>query len=137
MKEKNGNTYIRQHGLLHAYDGRVTNGEWIDVIRSQDFIHTRIDEEVFRTVYNAGKVPYDPAGFAMIGSAVESPLQTAANNGMIATDEDKQFMYSVTVPKVSEASANDRANRKMPPVQFEMRIAGAVHGGKIEGIIKA
>src|SRR5690606_38596149 len=45
--ESGGNTYVRQGGILHTYDGRTTSGEWIDVIRSQDFIEARIKEEVF------------------------------------------------------------------------------------------
>ena len=134
--ESGGNVYIRQGGILHTYDGRTTSGEWIDVIRSQDFIEARIKEEVFRTLVSVPKVPYTSAGIAQITSAVESVLQSAFDNGMIASDEEGQPMYSVTVPSISDISPVDRANRILPDVWFEFQLAGAVHKVKIRGVIR-
>lgn len=134
--ENGGNTYIRQGGILHTYDGRTTSGEWIDIIRSQDFIETRIKEEVFRTLVNAPKVPYTSAGIAMISSAVESVLQNAYGNGMIAEDEDGVPLYSVTAPRRSDIPVNDRANRILPDVHFEFELAGAIHKTRITGVIR-
>ncbi|SDI15977.1 Protein of unknown function [Alteribacillus persepolensis] len=132
VKEAGGNTYIEQHGNLHTYDGQVTSGEWIDVMRSQDFLYTRIDESVFGTLLRADKVPYTNAGIAMIEAAIEAPIMEAAQNDMIATDEDGQFMYSVNAPTRSETTANDRADRLLPNIQANVTLAGAVHGGDIE-----
>lgn len=134
--ESGGNTYVRQGGILHTYDGRTTSGEWIDVIRSQDFIEARIKEEVFRTLVSVPKVPYTSAGIAQITSAVESVLQSAFDSGMIASDEEGQPMYSVTAPSISDISPVDRANRIMPDVWFEFQLAGAVHKVKIRGVIR-
>lgn len=134
--ETGGNTYIRQGGILHTYDGRTTSGEWIDVIRSQDYIEARIKEEVFRTLVNAAKVPYSPAGIAMVTAAVESVLKNASLNGMIATDEDGVPLYSVTAPNWADIPASERANRVLPDVRFEFQLAGAIHQVRISGVIR-
>lgn len=136
IEDDGGNTYIRQGGILHTTPGQVTSGEWIDVIRSQDFVTARIREEVFRVLVNAPKVPYTNGGIAMITSAVESVLQTAYNNGMIADDEDGVPLYTVSAPKRHEVPANDRANRFLPDVKFVFELSGAVHKTRITGVIR-
>lgn len=134
--ESGGNTYVRQGGILHTYDGRTSSGEWIDVMRSMDFVEARIKEEVFRVLVNSPKVRYDSIGIAQIVSAVESVLKTAFNQGIIAVDDDGQPMYTVTAPKRSEIPANMRAQRILPDVNFTFTLAGAVHKVRIRGVIQ-
>lgn len=133
--ELNGNTYIEQHGQRHMYDGRVASGEWIDVIRSQDFLYSRIDESVFGTLLRAKKVPYTNAGISMIEAAIESPIMVATRNGMIA-EENGEFLYEIKTPTRAETTVDDRANRLLPDIYATVTLAGAVHGGKINLIIQ-
>ena len=130
-----GNVYIKQGGVLHTYDGRASSGEYIDVIRSQHYVEARIKESVFQALVNANKVPYTSAGVAVITSAVESVLQNAYNNGVIADDADGVPQYSVTAPSVSNVSAADKANRILPDVHFEFTLAGAIHEVHVNGVI--
>lgn len=135
IKELNGNTNIEQHGQRHMYDGRTASGEWIDVIRSQDFLYTRIDESVFGTLYRAKKVPYTNAGISMIEAAIEAPIKQAANQGMIA-EEDGEYLYEVNAPRRQDTTVNDRANRFLPDITAIVYLAGSVHGGKIDLTIR-
>ena len=134
--ESGGNTYVRQGGILHTYDGRTSSGEWIDVIRSMDFVEARIKEEVFRVLVTTPKVRYDSVGIAQIVAAVESVLKSAFMQGIIAADDDGQPMYTVTAPKRSEIPANMRAQRILPDVNFTFTLAGAVHKVRIRGVIQ-
>lgn len=131
----NGNTYIEQHGQRHMFDGRVASGEWIDVIRSQDFLYTRIDESIFGTLLRAKKVPYTNTGIAMIEAAIEAPIKQAANNGMIA-EEDGEYLYEITVPRRSDTTVNDRAQRLLPDIEAVVTLSGSVHGGVISLVIQ-
>jgi len=135
VKDLNGNTYIEQHGETHMYDGRTASGEWIDVIRSQDFLYTRIDESIFGTLLRAKKVPYTNTGIAMIEAAIEAPIMQAANNGMIA-EEDGEYLYEITVPRRSDTTVNDRAQRLLPDIEAVVTLAGSVHGGEISLVIQ-
>ncbi|MGY4689345.1 DUF3383 family protein [Salibacterium sp. K-3] len=136
IKDRNGNSYIEQHGELHMYDGRTASGEWIDVIRSQHYLYTRIDENIFLTLSRADKVPYTNAGIAMIESAIESAIKEAANNGMVATNGDGEFIYNVSVPTRADTTTEDRANRILPDIQASVTIAGAIHGGDIDILVQ-
>lgn len=136
VKELNGNTYIEQHGQRHMYDGRTASGEWIDVIRSQDYLYSRIDESIFSTLLNANKVPYENRGIGLIETAIETPIKRAANNGMIA-EEDGEYLYSVSAPKRKDTTSEDRKKRVLPNIVAELEIAGAVHGGKMTIAIKS
>lgn len=131
----NGNVIINQHGINHTHDGRVASGEWIDVIRSSHYLYARIDESVFGTLIRAPKVPYDNGGISMIEAAIEAPIKQAAGRGMVA-EEDGEFLYEVRAPKRSETTQNDRAERTLPDIVAEVTLAGAIHGGKIQIVIK-
>ena len=44
IKDKHGNVVVSQGGILHTTEGTVLSGEFIDVIRSQDWVKARIAE---------------------------------------------------------------------------------------------
>lgn len=137
IKENGGNTYIRQGGILMAVEGITTSGEFIDVIRSQDFIESRMTENVFRALATADKVPYTNQGIKIIGAEVDTTLKQAFNQGIIAEDEDGNPMYSITLPTRDSVSTNDRANRVLPDIYWELDLAGAIHAVKpISGVIR-
>lgn len=135
-KENGANTYIRQGGILMAVEGVTSSGEFIDVIRSQDFVEARMKENVFRVLAVTDKVPFTDKGINLIGSEVETTLKTAYNQGIIADDEDGNPLYTITLPKREDVPTNDRANRTLPDVRFEFILAGAIHQVRIDGVIK-
>jgi len=135
IKEKHGNVVISQGGVLHTTEGTVLSGEYIDVIRSQDWVKARIAEGVFRLLASSPKVPYDDRGIAMVISQVQGVMQQATAQGIIARDADGNGMWSVTAPKRSEIAANSIAARILPDVEFEFTLAGAIHSVTVRGVI--
>ncbi|GAK01507.1 DUF3383 family protein [Geomicrobium sp. JCM 19055] len=134
--ESNGNAIISQGGVLHTTPGRTTSGEFIDILRSQDFVEARLKERVFTTLVNAPKVPFTNTGIAMIRAAVESVLKSAFNNGIIAEDENGEPLYNISTPDRSDVPQEDRAKRTLPDVNFDFELAGAIHGVAIIGAIR-
>ena len=61
----------------------------------------------------------------------------AANNGMIAQNEDGSYNYTVTFGARSDCAASDISARQYCEGQFEFALAGAIHTGKITGSIIA
>ena len=135
IKEQHGNVVISQGGILHTTEGTVLSGEFIDVIRSQDWVKARIAEGVFRLLATSPKVPYDDRGIAMVLAEVQGVMQQATAQGIIARDADGNGMWSVTAPKRSEIAANNIANRVLPDVKFEFTLAGAIHSVTVRGVI--
>ena len=135
IKEKHGNVVVSQGGVLHTTEGTVLSGEYIDVIRSQDWVKARIAENVFRLLATSPKIPYDDRGIAMVLSEVQGVMQQAVGMGIIARDADGNGLWSVTAPRRGEIPTNEIANRILPDVRFEFTLAGAIHNVTVKGVI--
>ena len=135
IKEKNCNVVVSQGGILHTSEGVTFSGEYIDVIRSQDWVKARIAENVFRLLATSPKIPYDDRGIAMVLSEVQGVMQQAVGMGIIARDPDGNGLWSVTAPRRGEIPTNEIANRTLPDVRFEFTLAGAIHNVTVKGVI--
>ena len=136
LHDSGGNSYVEKMGQLQTSEGKVTSGEFIDVIRSQDFVVTRIRERIQNLLFISPKVPYDNAGIALVTAEVESVMKLATGQGIIATDTDGNGLYEVTSPDRSEIDTQDVANRNLPDINFNFTLAGAVHSVVVNGVIK-
>lgn len=131
----NCNTYLSKYGVLQTSDGLTTGNEYIDVIRSQDFVEARLAEGISRLLFVNKKVPYDSRGIALVVAEVEAVMQLATRQGIIAIDDDVP-QYTITAPEIDDIPVGDRANRHLPDVYFDFRLAGAIHTVRVEGVIR-
>lgn len=130
-KGKNANTYEMGGGVSMTSEGTVASGLFIDEIRDVDWMTARITERVFSLLVNVPKVPFTDAGIGLIGNQVQSVLENAEQNSILASDPK----YTVTVPKALDVPFNDRANRHLPNVSFTARLAGAIHSVEVNGVV--
>lgn len=138
LAAKNVNTFERFRNLSLTQTGKVSAGEWIDVIRFRDWLAEEIKVNVLNVLVNNEKVPYTDAGIAIIEGAIRQSLRQGQVNGGIAPveyDEDgnKNLGYTVTVPLAANISANQKASRILTDVKFTARLAGAIHVVEIKG----
>ena len=128
---KKANTYERRGGALITFEGWMASGEYIDVIRGLDWLESIIQEYVFSRLVNLPKIPYTDIGVATIEAEVRRALDLAIAQGVLAAEPE----YTVTVPLVADVSANDKANRNLPDVNFTATLAGAVHHVTVVGSV--
>lgn len=133
--EAGGNVYIRQGGVLMTTEGQVSNGEFIDTIRGQDFIKVRMQENVFGVLLRNAKVAYTNKGIGLIIAAVDETLKIAYKQGIIADDDDENPLYSIQAPTRGETSQNDRASRVLKDIFWTAELAGAIHKTEIRGTL--
>ena len=138
LAAKNVNTFERFRNLSLTQTGKVSAGEWIDVIRFRDWLAEEIKVNVLNVLVNNEKVPYTDAGIAVIEGAIRQSLRQGQVNGGIAPVEydengDKNLGYTVTVPLAANISANQKASRILEGVTFTARLSGAIHVVKIIG----
>ncbi len=139
---KKANNYVRVAGLDITQEGVMHQGEFIDTVRSLDFVAQRIAEDVFghlKAQANAGrKVPYTDLGVASVQNIVDGRLQSATvpggGSGQIFTTDPAPV---VTVPLVASIPASTRATRLLPDINFTAQLAGAVHAVTVRGIVSA
>jgi hypothetical protein len=130
-KGKNAGVYTTVAGLAITEEGKVADGEFIDVVRFIDFIHARLQEEVFGALANARKIAYTDLGVSVIEGIIRGVLQLGINQGGFASTPAP----TVTVPKVADISPVDRANRLLPDITFTATLAGAIHAVEISGTV--
>ncbi|NIQ06866.1 MAG: DUF3383 domain-containing protein [Candidatus Korarchaeota archaeon] len=131
IRNKNGNTYETIGGVNITREGKVASGEYIDVIRGIDWLESRMEERIYSRLVNLPKIPYTNAGIAIIESEIRAQLQEAVESGVIDGEQD----ITITTPKISEISSTDRANRVLPAITFEAKLAGAIHKTTIKGVV--
>lgn len=129
-------TYVEKMGYAQTSEGIVTSGEYIDVMRSMDFVQVRIEERIQRLLNTSPKVPFDNRGISLVLAEVEAVMQQATAQGIIRVDEDGNGVYAVSAPNIADVGQEDRANRHLPDVQFDFTLAGAVHDVAVHGVIR-
>ena len=134
LHKDGGNSYLRKLGLLQTSEGLTTSGEYIDIIRAQDFIEARMVEEVSMALFS-NKIPYDNSGIAILVDKVENVLKLATPQGIIALDEDGRGMWKVKAVRREDIPVNDIANRIYNGISWEATVAGAIHNTTIRGTL--
>lgn len=131
---KGANLYLTVGGLNLTVGknngGIMASGEFIDVMIGVDYITARIAENVFAKLVNLEKVPFTDGGVLVIVEAVEFVLKGAIPD--ILSDSPAP---AVTAPLVAAVSANDKAIRKLPDVEFTATLSGAIHKTEIQGVV--
>lgn len=135
IHDKGGITFVAKAGDNVTSEGKVAGGEYIDVIDSEDYIVQQLTYKTQKLLNNAGKIPYDNNGIAMLETAAVDVLQDAFNKGMIAVNAEGEPDYFVSYAMREDASETDRANRVYRGGTFGFALAGAVHEAYITGEI--
>jgi hypothetical protein len=128
---KNANTYEFIGGVGITQNGTTSAGEFIDIIRGQDWLISVIQTNVFFTLVNSPKVPYTDAGIMTIQSQVQKALQLGVDNNFLTNNPAP----ITTVPLAVNCSPVDKAARILRNVNFTATLAGAIHVVKISGTV--
>lgn len=132
---KGGITFIQKAGDNVTSEGKVAGGEYIDVVDCKDYIIQQLAYKTQKVLNNASKVPYDNNGIGMLESVAVDVLQTAYNNGMIASKTDGTPGYSVNYALREDTNDTDRANRLYMGGNFSFALTGAIHTVEVNGEI--
>lgn len=129
LSDNNINRYTTTAGVGITEDGKVASGEYIDIIVGIDWLKANLAEEIFSTLANANKIPYDDSGIAIVEGLVRSVLTRAVSQGVL------QEGFVVSVPKYADISSADKQSRTLPNVNFTAVLEGAIHKVKINGVV--
>lgn len=121
-------------------DGKVTYGEWIDVIRFRDWLQNDMQKAIFSLLLKNPKIPYTDKGIALVKSEMIASLKRGQQNGGIADteyDDDGNEIpgFVVTVPRAASITDSQKKSRKLTDCRFKARLAGAIHAVDIDGTL--
>jgi hypothetical protein len=129
------------NGTAIVQSGTVAGGRFFDEVHGLDWLQNAIQTNVYNLLYQSlTKVPQTNAGVGQIVGIINSTLDAALNNGLIAEgewNEDgfgalkrgdylKSGYYVFAAPMESQSQA-DRETRICPPIQIAVKMAGAIH----------
>ncbi len=137
LHDNGGVTYINKFGTPQTSEGIATNGSYIDVTRSKDWIVAEMTKQVHELLFSVPKIPYTLDGVAMVVDRVKRVLELAVDQGIIDKDADGNGLWTVVPPSLDEIDAAKKEQRILPGVYFEATPTGAVHGMEITGVVFA
>ncbi|TAL42929.1 MAG: DUF3383 family protein, partial [Salinibacterium sp.] len=131
LAAKNWSYYARVNGANITVEGRTSSGRFADVTHFIDWLHAEIQADVYTLLINNPKVPYTTTGIELVKNTIAGALRKGQARGGLADDT----VPTVTVPKITDTDASDRANRILRDVKFTARLAGALHHIVIRGTV--
>lgn len=130
IEAKSGNYFCTLAGRDVTFNGKMANGEFIDVISGLDWVTAELQIQVGNALVSSDKIPFTNQGIAIIEQAIHCALSKAASMEII----DKESI-KIIVPDVNNMSETDRENRNLTGIKIEARLSGAIHKLKIQGTI--
>jgi hypothetical protein len=129
IDDRNGNWMGEERGVNIYREGKVVSGEWIDVIRTVDWLNDTIEAEVFSLLVNrkGGKIPNTPSGRQLIANTIDSVLKRAVDVGALSG------YVPTTIPADEDIPYQDKVDRILNDVKWTGYIAGAVHSVITDG----
>lgn len=140
LKGKNCNYYMTLGGQSITLDGKVSGGEYIDIIRLIDLLAARMQEGIFAQLVRNDKIPFTNGGITVVESVVRSVLKANQKSGGVAPDDvdsDGNLVagFSTNFPKVSDVASADRAARSLTGGTWTARMSGAIQATTINGTV--
>lgn len=137
---KGANTYEQYSDNVYLTNpGKVSAGEWIDIIRGRDYAVDTIQKDVASAQIRAKKIPYTNAGIQILVNVVRGSLAKLQKAGVLAPDEinsDGETVpgYILTYPNAADVDADTKATRTLY-LSFVGILAGAIQITDITGTL--
>jgi hypothetical protein len=125
---KNATIYTSIADVPITEDGRVANGEYIDIIHGLDWLKARIQNKIFTPISQMDKVPFTEVGITIISDALRAALDEGVKVGLLRE-------YTITTPTLDEVPADKKAGRTLPDVKFTAPLSGAIQHVIVEGVV--
>lgn len=135
---KNANTYEAYSDNVYLTNpGKVSAGEWVDIIRGRDWLVDDLQKEVVSAKIRAKKIPYTNPGIQTLVNVVRGRLVNAQKKGVLAPDEvngDGETVpgFQISYPNAADVSASTKATRILY-LSFVGILAGAIQVTDLTG----
>lgn len=130
---KGATVYISRGGVDNTQNndgGKVSSGEWIDVIRGFDWLEARMEENIYSLLVTVPKVPFTDNGIDQVVTQMQEVLELSVSRGVLDS-------YTITRPSAADFSAAQKGTRQLTGIEFTGTLQGAIHKITINGTASA
>lgn len=136
MDAKNVGYYVDLLGSGSTLNGKMSSGEFVDIIRFADSLGSDMSTRIISKLKNLDKIAYTNRGISVVETEVRGALKAGVSAGGLTNDTP----FVVTVPNaiigsVGGVSSTDKGNRLLPNVKFTATLAGAIQAIEVTGDI--
>lgn len=142
LATKRCNVFAAYNNDTSIYQEGVMSGDaYFDEIHGTDWLQNAVQNEVWNLLYQSKtKIPQTNAGANQIVNVIEGVMNEAVNNALVAPgvwnadgfgqiergDYLPKGYYIYTMPMELQPQS-EREQRKCPPIQCAIKLAGAIH----------
>ncbi len=123
---KNANYYIVVGGVPVTLMGKMAGGQWIDVVVGRDWIKANMQQDLLSLQVTKPKIGFNDAGIGDLANVLRSVLDRSVTFGIIDS-------YTITVPKASDFTSDQRNTRILPSIPWTAKLTGAINGLVVNG----
>lgn len=142
LAAKNGNVFVKyENDTAIIQEGVMANGAFFDEVHGLDWLQNAIQTECYNTLYQSKtKIPQTDAGVNQLVTVIGKVLDEGVNNGLIAPGvwnadgfgqlERGDYLptgWYIYAQSVDDQAQSEREQRKSPPIQVAVKLAGAIH----------
>jgi hypothetical protein len=142
LADKNCNVFVRyDNDTAILQEGVVSSGAYFDEIHGLDWLQNAIQTECYNLLYQSKtKIPQTDGGVAQLVAGISHVMGEAINNGLVAPGawnadgfgliERGDYLpdgYYIYAQSVDDQPQSEREQRKAPPIQVAVKLAGAIH----------
>ncbi len=131
LKAKNVNRFVLLAGQTAPQEGKTSGGEFIDITRGIDFIQARLEENIFLKLLQLPKISFSDPGISVIENEVRGVMSLGVTRTIFLANPAP----TVSVPFAVDVDVLDKANRLLPDVKFDAKLAGAIHIVEVRGVV--
>jgi len=146
LEAKRCNVFVKYDNDTAIIQNGVMSGPaFFDEIHGLDWFQNAVQNEVFNTLYQSPtKIPQTDAGSNQLVNAVSAVCEEAVNNGLAGAGQwnsdgfgqlkRSDFLksgYYIYAQPMALQSQSEREQRKAPPIQVALKLAGAIHKADI------
>lgn len=130
LETRNCNYVDYDGGLSVVRHGKLTSGEWIDIVHGVDWLQSDLTISLRDLLVNqkGGKITYDDRGITRVRQVIESSLERAVTRNLLTS-------YTVKVPRAAQISTELKRNRLLKDVSFTGILAGAIDDVNLQGSV--
>lgn len=127
--DRNASVFVEERGVPFYHGGKMSSGEWVDVVRAKDWINDTIEVRLLRLLLNqkGSKLTFGKKDKLKIANTIDGVLSEAVQfgilNGFVPTE----------VPET--VSFEDQAARILKNVKWTGYLAGAIHFIIVDGVL--
>ena len=117
--------------MLGAKNGGVlSTGRFIDLERFRIALDSEVQEELFAVMTVDEKLPMDDVGLSKLGAGMRRVCKSKETLGAAVAGSTR-----ITVPKVADIPAGDRADRIASGLEYSLTYTSAAHKARVRGRI--